>query len=49
MAQPKRILKKKKKKKKKKTQITNTRSLIDQNHQMVKQISKTEIRTELLT
>ena len=40
---------KKKKKKKKKTQITNTSPPIVQNHQMVKQISKTEIKTKLLT
>ena len=40
---------KKKKKKLTKTQITNTCPLIDQNHQMVKQISKIEIRTELLS
>ena len=39
----------KKKKKKTKTQITITRLPIDQNHQVVKQISKTEIRIELLT
>ena len=38
-----------KKKKPTKTQITNMRPLIDQNHQMVKQISKIEIRTELLS
>ena len=44
MAQPKWILKKKKK-----NQIINMRPLINQNHQMVKQISKTEIRIELLT
>ena len=40
---------KKKKKYLTKTQITNMRPLIDQNHQMVKQISKIEIRTELLS
>ena len=39
----------KKKKIKKKTQITNMSPPIVQNHQMVKQISKTEIRIELLT
>ena len=47
MAQPKRILKKKKRKKK--TQIIDKHPPINQNHQMVKQISKTKIKIELLT
>ena len=41
--------KKKKKKKPTKTQIINKHPSINQNHQMVKQISKTEIKIELLT
>ena len=40
---------KKKKKKPTKTQIINNHPSINQNHQMVKQISKTEIKIELLT
>ena len=40
---------KKKKKKPTKTQIINKHPSINQNHQMVKQISKTEIKIELLT